>query len=180
MTRILEIIQIVEGVASLAIRYQSYYDQYKKLSREVDASLCKPSESRNQLLHQLTETFSFSITAFEGRLVQISEAMYEPKKKGFFEGLFGGGSPQKQEEPKSSGDGDFRFLAEEQKWHFFSEEDEAYFVELQSKRKSWMQKAEDLKTKDVMKKELLDFTLNNNLLNGVLYETTFRALNCNI
>lgn len=169
----------MEGVASLAIRYQSYYDQYKQLALEIEASLKQPTEGRNKLLHELTEAFGIVLANFETKLNLISEESFKPKKKGFFEGLFGGDPPQKIEKPKSSLEGDFRYVIEEQKWHFVSEEEEGFFLDLQTKRKAWIQKAEELKAKDVMKKELLDFALNHNLLNGALYENTFRRLNCN-
>lgn len=170
---------MVEGVANMAIKYQLYYDEYKSLAAELKKTAFHPPEQKNKLLHNLTASIEANLNVFDGRIKAVDESVFAPKKKGFFQGMFGGDSPEKEISDKRTltEEAQARYIPEEQKWHFFSDDENAFFLDLQEKRKSWIQKAEEIKSQEVMKKELLDFKLNNNLLNGPLYESTFRNMN---
>lgn len=171
---------MVEGVANMAIKYQIYYDEYKEMANDLKKLALQPPEQKNKLLHSLTSSIEANLNVFDNRIKSVDENTFAPKKKGFFQGIFGADSPEKQT-PQRQGlteEAQARYIPEEQKWHFFSEDENAFFLDLQEKRKDWIQKAEEIKSQEVMKKELLDFRLNNNLLNGPLYESTFRNMNC--
>jgi len=100
------------------------------------------------------------------------------EKKGFFDNLFGGDKPKP--ESKTVNQKSNSYMVSEEKWSSVTPTEEAFFMEAQRKRKEWIGISDQIKAQDLLKKELLDFSLNNNLLNSVLYEHTFRRFNLRV
>lgn len=104
-------------------------------------------------------------------MIKINESIFEEKKPGFFDKIFG----TEQKAPTSNpSDHSNIYNVNEQKWNYISSSEEGYFHDLSAKRKRWIQAATKIKSNDTLTKELLDFSLNGNILNSILYEQTFK------
>lgn len=124
------------------------------------------------MLKELCDELQRALATFNDEyLVKIDESIFEEKKPGFFGRIFGSES---KAAPKNVHEQSTIYNPHEQKWHFLTSEEEAFFQNLASKRLDWIEKSAKLKAKDILTKEVLEFSLNSNPLNSILYQETFK------